>query len=101
MGPGVLDLIVAVGLADLGQLPAAIEPRKTPEILERQIGSAVHACLLSVGGKALGALEWEKPPEGPDRDIGSGDFLESVVQPAHGALVPLAGGRLGQPQFDR
>ena len=41
-----------------------------------------------------------KPPAGPDRDIGSGDFLEGGVQPAHGALVPLAGGSLGQAQFD-
>ncbi len=99
MGASVLDLIVAVGLADFGQLPAPVEPREPPEILERQIGSAVHACLLSVGGKALGALKWEKPLARPDRDIDSEDCLESVAQLPHGALVALAGGGLGQAQF--
>ena len=99
MGTGVFDLVIAVGLADLGQLPAAIEPWKPVIVFERDISGAVHACRPSVGGKALLALKGKKPPVEPDQDIGSGEFHEGVAQLAQGALVALAGGRLGQAKF--
>lgn len=53
MRAGIFDVVVAIGLEDLGQFPAAVETREPLEVLEADAVIMCHGCRLSIrGGRA-------------------------------------------------
>src|SRR5690606_25867530 len=92
MGASVLDLIVAVGLAVLGQFPAPVEPRKPSEIFERQISSAVHACLLLGWSWVLGGARMGKATG----EAGSGHRFRGFPGERRAACAWRAGSACGR-----
>lgn len=96
---GILDPVTAIGGADLRQFPAAVEARQAAELAGHGGSDAGHRRLPLVETGHRLVLTGEKPTARAGWDIGSEDFHQGGVKPAHRALVALAGGLMAEAEL--